>query len=158
TATSKLFAAENPKIGTGCIAGPDAYVELIDPFGSESSRQHPCFEHPVLTDLLDAKGVSWKYYAPLVGSIWTAPNAIRHMCEPEPMQDGLLGCSGKEWQHIILPQTQVLSDIANSKLAQVSWVIPNGQASDHAMITDGSGPSWVASIVNAIGNSPYWRN
>jgi phospholipase C len=35
-------------------------------------------------------------------------------------------------------------------------VIPTGQASDHASLNDGSGPSWVASIVNAIGNSPYW--
>jgi phospholipase C len=40
----------------------------------------------------------------------------------------------------------------------VSWVIPTGQASDHPVTTDGSGPSWVASIVNAVGNSPYWAN
>ncbi len=30
--------------------------------------------------------------------------------------------------------------------------------SDHASINNGSGPSWVASIVNAIGNSSYWSN
>jgi phospholipase C len=35
-------------------------------------------------------------------------------------------------------------------------VIPSGQASDHALSNDGSGPSWVASIVNAIGDSQYW--
>jgi len=41
----------------------------------------------------------------------------------------------------------------------VSWVIPSGQASDHAGSTVGTlGPSWVASIVNAIGNSSYWAN
>jgi phospholipase C len=52
----------------------------------------------------------------------------------------------------------VLSDIANGRLAGVSWVIPTGGESDHAQSNDGSGPSWVASIVNAIGNSPYWSN
>jgi phospholipase C len=40
----------------------------------------------------------------------------------------------------------------------VTWVIPEGQDSDHAGLNDGSGPSWVASIVNAIGTSPYWAN
>ena len=59
---------------------------------------------------------------------------------------------------MIIPQTQVLTDIANGQLAQVSWVIPDGAHSDHAAVNDGSGPSWVASIVNAIGNSPYWAN
>jgi phospholipase C len=41
----------------------------------------------------------------------------------------------------------------------VSWVIPSGTNSDHAGSTDNTGgPSWVASIVNAIGNSSYWAN
>jgi len=46
----------------------------------------------------------------------------------------------------------------NNQLPTVSWVIPSGRASDHPVTNDGSGPSWVASIVNAIGNSPYWAN
>jgi len=48
--------------------------------------------------------------------------------------------------------------IANGQLAQVTWVIPDGRASDHPALNDGSGPSWVASVVNAIGNSGYWAN
>jgi phospholipase C len=52
----------------------------------------------------------------------------------------------------------VLTDIASGQLPQVTWVIPDGRASDHPLSNDGSGPSWVASIVNAIGNSPYWSN
>ena len=31
-------------------------------------------------------------------------------------------------------------------------------ASDHAGGTDGSGPSWVASVVNAVGESQYWND
>ena len=40
----------------------------------------------------------------------------------------------------------------------MSWVIPDGKSSDHSYASDGSGPSWVASVVNAIGNSQYWAN
>jgi hypothetical protein len=54
--------------------------------------------------------------------------------------------------------TQVLTDIAGGQLASLNWVIPSGGPSDHAGITDGSGPSWVALVLSAIGNSPYWAN
>ena len=34
-----------------------------------------------------------------------------------------------------------------------------GQSSDHASFADGTeGPSWVASVVNAIGNSQFWSS
>jgi phospholipase C len=152
--TSNLFASENVLLplnaGTnnaaGCAGPAGETVAMIDPTGSEAMRQFPCFEHPTLTDLLDASGITWRYYAPSPGSIWTGPNAIQHMR------------FGPAWQKVIIPQTNVLTDIANGQLAQVTWVIPDGRASDHALSNDGSGPSWVASIVNAIGNSPYWAN
>jgi len=154
SATSNLFAAENTNGGTGCAAPPTAWVWMIDPTGNESSKMYPCFEHQTLTDLLDKAGISWKYYTPLPGSIWTAPNAIQHICGAVGSQ-----CAGPGWtQNVILQNTQILSDISSGQLAAVSWVIPTGKASDHSGPNDGSGPSWVASIVNAVGNSPYWSN
>jgi phospholipase C len=160
TATSNLFASDNifPGVsGAGCLAAANEMVHMIDPSGTESSFQYPCFEHPTLTDLLDSKGISWRYYAPLAGSIWTAPDAIKHICQPQT-QNNQPVCTGAAWSNVIIPQTQVLTDIANNQLAAVSWVIPTGATSDHALQNDGSGPSWVASIVNAIGNSSYWSN
>jgi phospholipase C len=157
TASSPLFASENPLSEGGCMASPGAFVKLIDPAGKEALTQYPCFEHPTLIDFLEAQGITWRYYAPSAGSIWTGPDAIQHICQPQ-MENGKLSCTGSVWSKVIIPQTQVLTDIATNHLAQVSWVIPDGNASDHAGITDGSGPSWVASIVNAIGNSPYWTN
>jgi phospholipase C len=75
-------------------------------------------------------------------------------------------CTGSIWvDHVDLKQAQVLVDIANCNLPSVSWVIPTGQNSDHANDNDGGGPSWVAAIVNAIGNNTtcdgkvgYWKN
>jgi phospholipase C len=159
TATSNLFAAENvaPGTGAGCDAPPGNLVKLIDPQGVESSTQYPCFEHQTLADLLAAKGISWRYYAPSASFIWTAPDAIQHICQPQT-QNGNPVCTGSEWSNVIIPQTGVLNDIANNQLAQVSWVIPTASASDHAGVNNGTGPSWVASIVNAIGNSSYWKN
>jgi phospholipase C len=161
TTGSNLFAAENPAMSpAGCIAALTNRVKMIDPTGSESNPapQYPCFDHPTLTDLLNTKGVTWHYYAPSAGSIWTGPDAIQHICQQQTV-NGTLSCTGPDWtKNVIIPQSQVLVDIANGQLAQVSWIIPNGLSSDHAASNDGSGPSWVASIVNAIGNSPYWAN
>jgi phospholipase C len=161
TASSPLFAAENPALNpAGCIASTLNTVAMIDAAGSETAQppEYPCFDHPTLTDLLGAQKVSWRYYAPSAGSIWTGPDAINHICGPQTVNDTLT-CTGPEWTaNVIIPQTQVLTDILNGHLAQVSWVIPDGKSSDHALSNDGSGPSWVASIVNAIGNSPYWAN
>jgi phospholipase C len=159
TATSGLFVAENPTEGGGCIAPAGARVALIDPSGHEFCSMYPCFEHPTLSDELGAKGVSWRYYTPSASSIWTGPNAIHHICVPQT-QGGALTCTGADWiNNVILNETQILTDIAHNQLTHVSWVIPRGTNSDHAGGTANTGgPSWVASIVNAIGNSPYWAN
>jgi phospholipase C len=153
TSGSDLFAAENPQgvpnagQNTGCTAPSNEFVRMIDPSGSEAQKMYPCFDHLTLMDLLDFRQISWRYYAPSAGSIWTAPNAISHLR------------FGQDWgTNVVLNPPQILTDISNGQLAAVSWVIPRGQASDHASISDGSGPSWVASIVNAIGNSQYWDN
>jgi phospholipase C len=158
------FVSSNVSPGTeaGCIAPAGSTVTLIDPSGNENLTIYPCFEHPTLTDLLDQANVTWRYYAPSAGSIWTAPDAINHICQPQT-QNGQLVCTGPDWTaNVSIPPNggpaQILSDIVNGQLAEVSWVIPTGQESDHAGINDGSGPSWVASVVNAIGNSPYWAN
>ena len=58
----------------------------------------------------------------------------------------------------MLNQAQVLTDIQSGQLATVTWVIPDATESDHAEINDGTGPAWVASVVNAIGASPFWAN
>jgi phospholipase C len=161
TATSTLFAAENPKLNpAGCIAALTNTVAMIDAAGSETNSppEYPCFDHPTLTDFLGTAGITWRYYAPSAGSIWTGPDAIEHICQQQTI-NGVLTCTGPDWtNNVIIPEWQVLEDISNGQLPQVSWIIPDGAHSDHAVANNGSGPSWVASIVNAIGNSQYWGN
>jgi len=169
TTHSPLFAEGNPKLTdlAGCIGPPEQTVDLIDEDGESDTNKpiYPCFEHPTLTDVLNDAKVSWKYYAPMAGSMWTAPNAINHICVPK-MVDGKLTCTGPDWvKNVVIGQRKVLDDIKNCQLASVVWVIPNGVASDHPKTTDGSGPAWVSSVVNAIGKNEacangeeYWKN
>ncbi|HEY6333249.1 MAG TPA: alkaline phosphatase family protein, partial [Blastocatellia bacterium] len=128
----------------------------------ESATSYPCFEHQTMGDLLGAD-ISWRYYAPGAGTIWTAPNAIQHICE----STGPGGeCTGQEWlDHVDLTSADVLKDIGSCNLQAVTWVIPTCENSDHAGCNDGGGPSWVSSIVNAIGNATscdggagYWQD
>ncbi len=153
TASSPYFAAENPAGGakhpgfkTGCTAPKDEYVTLINPSGHEVKNLYPCYEHGALSDLLDNAGLNWRYYTPNPDFLWTGPNAIHHIR------------FGPDWQSVIVGQAHILRDIKRGKLPSVSWVIPGGLQSDHAGSTNGSGPSWVASIVNAIGRSQYWSS
>ena len=114
----------------------------------------PCLSYATLRDLLDAKHVTWKYYSPPVqglhaeGKLWNAFDAIdavRH---------------SKEWgSNVTFSNTVIFKDISNNKLPAVSWVIPDRDESDHPQPLHGDvGPSWVASIVNAIGTTAYWNN
>jgi len=159
-----IYASENisgaSKVA-GCAAPPGTTVELIDPTG-ENQKIYPCFEHSTMADLLHSN-LTWRYYAPSPGSIWTAPNAIQHICQSTGMGGK---CDGSDWNNNVdLTPADVLRDIASCNLRSISWVIPTGANSDHAHVNDGGGPSWVASIVNAIGasttcdnNTGYWDN
>jgi phospholipase C len=167
-----IFAAENMSntgiSGTsaiaGCIADSTTTVQLVGPSGVEnaSDKIYPCFEHQTVADVLPSN-VTWRYYAPGAGSIWTAPDAIQHICQ----STGPGGkCVGSLWNaNVDLVPADVLKDIASCNLRSLTWVIPSGLNSDHANGNDGGGPSWVASIVNAIGTSTgcdggagYWKD
>jgi len=136
-----------------------AYDDCDSPPGTRSSfltsnrEEHfyqgpfPCFDQfNTIAQVLDDAGISWKYYATKLvhGGVW------------EPFEAMKYTRYGPDWNsNIIAPQTTVLSDAANGNLASVDWVSPSKPDSDHP--DDGNhGPSWVGSVVNAIGESSYW--
>jgi phospholipase C len=154
---------------TGCIATYQTeFTRLVDPSGSESGScsagdphcQFPCYDHRTLVDLLDGATpkISWKYYAPTAGGLWNAPTAMKKICVPSQPYNGV--CTGSDWNNYVKPFLEtkqnpvpVLTDIYNCHLAAVNWVIPDKKWSDHANENDGSGPYYVADIVNAVGGS-----
>lgn len=167
---SKLFVSGVPtEDPVGCTAAPDNRVAVVDPDGDETTNPpiYPCFEHPTLTDVLNDAGITWKYYSELTDTLWNAPNSIRHMCVPKGNKNGGLDCTGPDWvKNDVIGSHRVLSDIKECKLTQVSWVTPTNKESDHPRMTNGSGPAWVASVVNALGTNPacagtgevYWED
>ncbi len=142
----------------GCSANLVTTTNILTPAGQYLKNQgpFPCLTYATGTmrDLLDAKGVSWKYYTPKYkadtsGALWDAFAAIDAVYH------------GPEWKtNVSWPETNIFTDISNSTLPAVSWVIPSQQNSDHPHSLTGkyTGPSWVASVVNAIGTSSYWNS
>jgi phospholipase C len=163
-------SAYNPGNDTGCLAPLGEWNWLIGETqnGAETRLTNDaggafCFSHETLASLLEERELSWKYYTPSTvtpananpgGSIWTAPNSIREVCEPN---GDYTACLGRRWASSVdLAPANVLRDIADCHLANVSWVIPVGSNSDHAgSIKTTGGPSWVAAIVNAIGSAQH---
>ncbi len=134
------------KTRTSLITVKHRYLQGAGPF--------PCLAYPTLRDPLDDRHVSWKYYAPPyssrsgkpeMGRIWTAFDAIDVVR------------NGPEWAaNISTPETSIFKDIKKNRLPAVSWLIPDWKNSDHPGEPGGvvnGGPSWVAQVVNAIGNN-----
>jgi phospholipase C len=146
-------ADENPTsaVAWGCDSPSGTTVKLLGPNGTDLPGPFPCFDYQTMADLLDAQGISWRYYSTsstssISGYGWSAFDAIKHIR------------FGSDWtNYVVSPDTQVLTDIKNGKLAQVTWITPMGPYSDHpeSELT-GEGPDWVASITNAIGASQFW--
>lgn len=145
--------------GTHCIWGCDAPAGTITSLITEKNDfqpgkgPFPCLTYRTMRDLLDRKKVSWRYYAPqmccaVYGRLLSAFDAIKAVRDSSEWTDG----------HISTPQTNILSDVKNGKLQSVSWVIPDENDSDHPGTDSDTGPSWVASVVNAIGQSSYWKS
>ena len=132
-----------PKTRTHLITNTNKWVSKLGPF--------PCSDkfslsYPTLRDLLDAKSISWKYYVPpqssAFGKLMNAFDLVYNVRY------------GSEWgTNVTWPETNIFNDITGGTLPAVSWVIPEENSSDHPGTSQDNGPSWVASVVNAIGES-----
>lgn len=167
----------------GCDAGSHVTTYTIDIYGDvQHNGPFPCSKsfpngsssYPTLGDLLDAHGVSWKYYTPCFSA------SKQPGCSPSSdcprSGNGYNACdgdllnafdviwpvrNGPEWgTNVSWPETNIFTDIDNSQLPAVSWVIPEDDANDHPgqSCHCDMGPEWVASVVNAIGESKYWNS
>ncbi len=150
---SDLWIAENPltpRGGTtgGCDSPAGSLVALIAPDGRERAHTFPCIDRPSIFGLLDAKHLDWRYYQAHEGSgLWNAADAFSQI------RNGPRYATS-----VIYPPSRFISDVRARKLAAVTFVTPTAANSDHAQITERTGPSWVASVVNAVGTSPYWQS
>jgi phospholipase C len=149
----------------GCDGGAGNKVTLLDtstkPGKPTTNSVPPCFDSPntpfdtTIADELDAKHLAWKYYAPAmlgkpggdIGYIWSAFDAIHHIR------------NGPDWAaDVISPPQKFITDVKAGKLASVTYIVPDIANSDHPNCGTCGGPAWVASLVDAVGNSPLWSS
>jgi phospholipase C len=130
----------------GCPGGPSDLIATVGP-----QRQIPyghevvCWDPTTLGDELDKAGLPWAFYAASTTDGWSAYQAINHIY------------NGPDWsKDIIAPNTQFFGDVSAGKLRTVSWITPTCADSDHAGCGSNTGPAWVTSLVNAVGESKYW--
>ena len=146
-----LSTISNPGFAPWGCDTPGQTTGTILPSGKTGPKISTCFDVPTIGDLMDTAGVSWRYYAPAVGMAgvqWSAYDSIKHIR------------FGTDWSRdVISPETSVITDIQDGILANVTYVTPNSQNSDHGGDSKlPYGPAWVASIVDAVGNSQFWNS
>jgi phospholipase C len=140
---------------TGIITRAGRVKELGGPF--------PCFTYTTIRDLLDAKSVSWKFYAVKVYNYKHCNKSTGTRCEGSGIWSAFDAIKAvrysTEWDaNVTRSPNDFFTDVSKKQLPAVSWITPNGPNSDHPGLRSDTGPSWVASLVNAIGESSYWNN
>ena len=137
----------------GCGGGKWDTVATLNVDRSYGPDIVPCYDYETLGDELDKAHRTWKFYAASYGSAssggtgeeWSSYSAIKHIVD------------GPDWKKdVISPNWSFLIDVKKGKLANFTWITPVCDDSDHVNCEGDYGPSWVAALVNAVGESKFW--
>lgn len=143
-------AVDSPGGPWGCWGEQGDSVPTLTKHRTYGPSIFPCFSNPTIGSEADAKKITWRFYTGSIngdGGLWSSYQA-----------DGQI-YNHVDWTNdVINPPSQFLTDIAAGKLANVTWITPTYENSDHAGVDSGSGPAWVASLVDAVGKSPFWNS
>ena len=134
----------------GCDAPKDETVAVFDQEGDQM-QSPPCFDIQTEGDLLTKAGIPWAQYSAehtQNGYIWAAYNSIEHIRN-----------SG-QWEQVAFPVDNVIADIGANKLPPVTWIMPRFEDSEHPKFKTSlcQGESWTTQVVNAVMNSPEWKD
>jgi phospholipase C len=109
------------------------------------TERWPCSDVKILPDLLEKKGISWKYYQG-GHSQMKVMDGIRHVR------------FGPMWSKVV-DNEEFVGDVRDGALPQVSWLIPPDRLNDHPRGGRASmcaGENWTVEIMNALQQSSYW--
>jgi phospholipase C len=122
-----------------------------------------------LFQLLDTKGVSWKYYL----GTGAEPDCEdgEMICDPRVQTNGIpsiwnpapyfawVKSKGPKYLDVHNPRIeQFLADVKFGKLPEVSWVVPADTYSEHPPAGVTRGMEYVTAMVNAVMQSSYWKD
>jgi phospholipase C len=129
----------------GCGAPPPNEVPTITQRRRISGFETACFNYRTLANELDHAQLPWRFYADNEDSFSDSFEFDKKIYRLQEYS-----------RNVITPPTRFLRDIANGQLASVTWITPTCPDSDDVGCGGGTGPAWVASVVNAIGESKFW--
>ena len=135
--------------GSGTCGNPKKVLQLdmTQPYpGTQKKNGTSCKDFQTILDLVANSGHTWRYYSNSPSSFFSAPQSIQHLYNSPNFVSG---------------SKQFITDVQSGQLANVTFVMPwNEKVSDHPETVKVScaGPQWVASLVNAIGSTPFWNN
>jgi phospholipase C len=133
----------------GCDSLEDSWVTVEDREGVEK-KVPPCFDFETEADLLMDAEVPWAYYSATNmenGYLWSAFDAVRHIREDMNL-----------WQTHIFPVDNVIEDIRDGLLPPVTWITPRFELSEHPEYSFCHGQNWSIKVIDAIMNSPMWKD
>ena len=118
----------------------------------------------VESELDQHPNVSWAYYDYPLPSYQSAINAYTNVVGKSGAYNNWnpLAAQAQSYTPANASHFQDTSGFFNAtragRLPNISWVIPNAGVSDHPPGNITQGQNFVASVVNAIGSSPYWNS
>jgi len=139
---------DSPRSWWGCEGGKADTLPTLTSKRAIGPDIRACFDNPTIADEADAGGVTWRFYAGGIyrdGGMWSSYQADSKIFY------------GPDWSaNVISPSARFFDDVAKGELAAITWITPTWGTSDHPGLWDKSGPSWVASLVDAVGASRFW--
>jgi len=143
-------SVDGPDGPWGCEGGKNTQIATLTSRRTIGKWIRACFDFETLGGEADAAGVTWRFYTGGIhddGGIWSSYQADRRVFQRP------------DWKHdVVNPPSRFLSDVRAGTLADITWITPVFAASDHAGVDSADGPAWVASLVNAVGRSPFWKS
>jgi len=134
--------------------------------GTTAKAQAPDYAWTDLTYLLHKNNVSWRYYV----AEGTQPDCQDDQaeCSPQPQRAGTPEIwNPLPWFETVRQDNQLgniqtldhfYADARSGKLPAVSWVVPNGQNSEHPPALVSAGQAYVTGLVNAVMQSTDWAS
>jgi phospholipase C len=145
------WSVDLPYGSWGCEGG-SSEVAWITTQRTIGGSQSACFDYQTLGDELDTAKLSWRFYASKYGAgsgdgaVWSSYQAVKHIY------------NGPDWKKVISPNWKFITDVRKGQLANFTWITPVCNDSDHVNCPGGYGPSWVAALVNTVGESKFWNS
>ena len=123
---------------------------LVNNPGPDIARKEAVYNFKTVAELLQSKGVSWKYYD-------EKPNPRQHTLW-NPLPGFKSFTPNGELIKNVVPLAEFFSDIKSGQLPSVCWIVPNGPDSEHPPQDSARGMWHVTDLVNAVMNSPFWKD